>query len=443
MDSVVILGAGLAGLSTAFHLGEKTPWSLYERGAEVGGLAGTIQWENGCSFDYTGHLLHASDPAFTRLLDRLLPGALAEHRRRAAIQSHGVRTPYPFQANTHGLPPDVVAQCLLGFVEARVSEAGHSEDRQAGASMAQWVRRTFGAGFEEQFFRPYNEKLYRTPLEELAADWTTWSIPVPSLEEVVHGAVGTADGQFGYNATFRYPETGGISALPEALARELCRPAELGREVVAVDTAGRTVRFGDGGEAPWRTLVSTLPLDRLLRMLEGAGDWAADTAAGLRAVSVVDVNLAVDRERVLDQNWIYFPEPRFSFYRVGCFTTFAAGVAPAGVSTLYAEVSVPPGETPDLAAVEERVLDDLTAAGILRGRGEVLRSEAVHLDPAYVVHDHHRCAVLETTLRRLAGLGIISTGRYGRWHYGTMQSAVLDGRDAAEQILAGMTGETR
>lgn len=443
MDSVVILGAGLAGLSAAWHLGSKTPWSLFERQREVGGLARTISWEDGCRFDYTGHLLHASDPAFDQLLDRLLPGALATHRRVSAVQSHGIRTPYPFQANTHGLPPEVVTECLLGFAEARAEEARREEITKpgAGASMAHWVDHTFGAGFEKHFFRPYNEKLYRTPLEGLATDWATWSVPVPSLEEVVGGALGTLDSEFGYNATFRYPASGGISALPDALARGLCRPAELGREAVAVDPDRRLVRFDDGGEEPYGTLVSTMPLPHLLGMLRGGEhNWAAEAAGRLRAVSVVDVNLAVDREAVLTENWVYFPEPEFAFYRVGCFSSFATGVAPAGVSTLYAEVSVPPGESPSLPLVQDQVLDGLVRAGILGSRGEVLRSEAVHIDPAYVIHDQQRCGALDEILQRLERMGIISTGRYGRWHYGTMQSAVLDGREAAGRILARETG---
>ena len=444
-DDVVILGAGLAGLSTAWHLGDRAPWALYERGETVGGLAGTVHWDDGCRFDYTGHLLHASDPAFSALLDWLLPGQLAEHRRQAAVHSHGVRTPYPFQAHTHGLPPEVVTECLLGFAEARAEEtiAGTTK-AEPGASMARWVRRTFGAGFEKHFFRPYNEKLYRTPLEELATDWTTWSVPVPRLEEVVSGALGLLDDEgFGYNAAFRYPAAGGIEALPRALARGLVRPPALGREAVAVDVGARTVRFADGGEAGYRTLVSTLPLDRLLRMLHGAGHWAAGAADRLRMVSVVAVNIAVAREDILGRHWVYFPEPRYAFYRVGCFTGFGREVAPPGVSTLYAEVSVPPGETPDLAAVEQQVLDGLVDAGVLKSREEVRRSQALHLDPAYVVHDEFRRTELEGLLQRLERLGIISTGRYGRWHYGTMQSAVLDGREAAQRVLeqAGGNGQ--
>ncbi len=37
---------------------------------------------------------------------------------------------------------------------------------------------------------PYNEKLWRTDLNRLSSDWVEWSIPVPTLEEVVGGAPG-------------------------------------------------------------------------------------------------------------------------------------------------------------------------------------------------------------------------------------------------------------
>jgi hypothetical protein len=37
-----------------------------------------------------------------------------------------VFTRFPYQVNTHGLPADVVAENLLGFVEATVGEGGRA-----------------------------------------------------------------------------------------------------------------------------------------------------------------------------------------------------------------------------------------------------------------------------------------------------------------------------
>ena len=71
---ILIVGAGLAGLSTAFHLSDM-PHRLYERESEVGGLCRSYR-KDGFTFDYTGHLLHFRQPDIKALVERLLAGKL-------------------------------------------------------------------------------------------------------------------------------------------------------------------------------------------------------------------------------------------------------------------------------------------------------------------------------------------------------------------------------
>ena len=60
---------------------------------------------------------HAARRLFARVLDAA-GGGLRTIERRARIFTDGVVTPFPFQANLHGLPPAVVAECLRGFIAA-------------------------------------------------------------------------------------------------------------------------------------------------------------------------------------------------------------------------------------------------------------------------------------------------------------------------------------
>ena len=92
---IVIVGAGLAGLSTAYHL-SSTPYRLYEREEEVGGLCRSYH-KDGFTFDYTGHLLHFRQPEIKALVERLLAGKLQQHSRKSFIYSHRTYTEYPFQ----------------------------------------------------------------------------------------------------------------------------------------------------------------------------------------------------------------------------------------------------------------------------------------------------------------------------------------------------------
>src|SRR2546426_214873 len=273
---VVVLGAGLTGLSAAYHLG--APSVVIESEAEVGGLART-RVKDGFTFDCTGHLLHLKDPRVVALVDAILPDAFSRHERRALIFSKGVYTPYPFQANLHGLPPEVVQECVGAFVEALVRRAAEGEPDPSRLNFRDWTERSFGAGIARHFLVPYNTKLWRTDLDEIECGWVSWSIPRPTLKEVLDGAFGTTVRGLGYNPTFLYPRRGGISVLPEALAR---RGAEgrVNETVTAGHDAGRAGALAGGRTRLHLALRGAIaPARRVLRRRGGDRDRRRGSAA--------------------------------------------------------------------------------------------------------------------------------------------------------------------
>ena len=257
---VLILGGGLAGLSTAYHLGQ-AEWLLVEKNARVGGTAGSVE-KDGFTFDHTGHLLHLHDDYGKKLILDLLRGNVAERRRGAWIYSKGVYTRYPFQANTYGLPDRVVEDCVAGFLKTV-----HRPGKPLGPkpSFKDWCLKQFGEGISRHFMFPYNEKLWRLPLSRLTTEWQGRFVPRPSAAEVLYGALSDQKKFFGYNAEFRYPVRGGIQALPDALAARL--PAErvrTGCAVRSVDLRERVAVVDGLGEVSYRRLVNTMPLVDLL-----------------------------------------------------------------------------------------------------------------------------------------------------------------------------------
>ena len=144
---IVILGGGLAGLSTAYHLGD-LPHVVLEADAVAGGLCRS-RTVDGFVFDYTGHLLHLRDPRAEKLVAELLPEAFRVIERRAAIRTHGATLPFPFQANLHGLPPEIVAECIIGFVEC--GETPIPDD--PAVSFRDWSLAVLGRGISDQISR--------------------------------------------------------------------------------------------------------------------------------------------------------------------------------------------------------------------------------------------------------------------------------------------------
>ncbi len=245
MKNTVIIGGGLAGLSAGYHLAEHEP-AVFEREKEIGGLCRSFT-QDGFTFDCTGHLIHLRNPYTKELVAKLLPDAFHAHERLASIYSKSVTTPYPFQANTYGLPPEVVKECVMGFVESMQEHAGG-----APANFHDWTLRTFGTGIAKHFMLPYNEKFWKQDLRNITSDWVSWSIPKPTLEEVVNGALGLTNKGMGYNPKFIYPKDGGIDCLPRALATSIAR-IHSGQSVERIDPkkkdrparrrAGRRIRF--------------------------------------------------------------------------------------------------------------------------------------------------------------------------------------------------------
>jgi protoporphyrinogen oxidase len=289
----------------------------------------------------------------------------------------------------------------------------------------------FGEGFAHHFFFPYNSKLYRARPEELSLDWVGRYVPKPELEEVIDGALGLHDDDVGYNATFRYPATGGIDLLPRTIADRL-QGLRLEREVEHVHLGDRWLELGDGERLSWTALVSTISLPSLIdRVVDDLPDDVTTARHALRWVRVLNLALGVEGPAPSDQHWLYFPDAEIPFYRVG-FPSNHGKLAPAGCHTISLELSLDPddGDVEELAARAQRAMVE---AGLL-DVGAIRVRRITVLDPAYVVFDHSRreaVALLRTFLRQH---GVTIAGRWAEWKYSAMEDAVLDGMRVARSL---------
>jgi len=325
----------------------------------------------------------------------------------------------------------VVYECVHGFAETLIAQGAPSTDPDL--SFHDWTLETFGPGIAKHFMFPYNEKMWLRGLDDITADWVSWAVPRPTLDEVLKGALGVVNRGMGYNPTFRYPKTGGIHVLPDRLAERVPGVRYL-EEAVAIDTERRTVSTSRGASIPYSAIVNTMPLPLLLARLTPQDPALVQARGRLDWTEIYDLNLGVARPNVSDQHWIYYPGPEYPFYRVGFPSNFSGTVAPSGCSSLYVELAVRRGERRDEGALVSSAIEGLERAGILRRGDEIVAQDLVRIDPAYVLFDRPRRAVLPGVFERLEAMGIQSIGRYGAWTYSYMEAAILDGMKAAGQL---------
>ena len=419
-EGLVILGAGLAGLSAAYYAGPGA--RIFEAAGQAGGACVTDR-EEGYSFDRAGHLLHLRTPEVKGLIRKLLPGKFQVRARDARVHLRDTQVRYPFQANTFGLEPEVKGDCIRRYLEAAVLE------KKSPRNFQEWTQATFGKSISRIFFEPYNHKLWTLPPSELTLEWMGNYVPQPDCSRVIRGAFADIPEGGGYNAQFWYPKTGGIGILGQALTAGISR-LSLNARVISVDPRRRNVDIIGPGRIAWQRLISTLPLPALVAMLEQPPRKILEAAQQLHSNSVVIVNLGVSRPRRHNAHWLYFPEEEYSFYRVG-FPSNYGRMAPRGRSVLSAEVAVKAGTGwEDRKNLARRVCRDLIKAGLLEKKDIIEKEYLQYLPYAYVIYDKNHSAARKLILNYLEARGITSIGRWGGWEYSAMEDAILAGKHA-------------
>jgi len=421
----LILGAGLAGLSTAWFLRDR---AIVAEAAETpGGAARTLSLD-GFHLDCGVHVLYFRDPWTRSWITNEVGIALQEQVRRSAAWLHGREVPFPVQYNLHVLPLRERWRLGTSALVARLMPRA----RRPYRSFADWAEASFGSALTREFLRPYNEKLWGLPLDELGTDWMQDYVPRASARAVLRGLFPGPHGRYGRNSAFWYPKQDGIGTIALALARQL-QTVRYEWHLEALDLDHHRARFRNGSVVSYRHLVNSIPLPELIAAVQNDATGLKEAALVLRATHMAFAHVRLPRPGVgADLHWLYVPEPGVPFYRITFGHNIGPGTCPAGWSALTLEFSNPPS---DRAALERQSKGALLRMGLLQESeavGEVIWDE---LKYGYVTYDRARAAAVGGLLAALRRYDVESIGRYGRWEYANMEDAILQGRAAAQDIL--------
>ncbi|MBU0547646.1 MAG: FAD-dependent oxidoreductase [Candidatus Omnitrophica bacterium] len=425
---IVILGAGLAGLSAAWHLQKKKiECFVFEKDATVGGLCRSKKIK-GFIFDCDGHLLHFRNKYTLQLVRRLLKGNLASHVRSAWINSFGIFSRYPFQANLCFLPMPIAKECLFEFLKASQFQQG-----KAPVGFLKWINASFGKGISRHFMVPYNEKFWTVPLDEMTSAWTDNFIPQPKPSEVIEGFFAENKHRFGYNACFWYPRHAGIGQLPRAFEQQLCNVSKNCR-INAIDLQKRELNVVGKEKVKFDTLISTMPLPELAKIIQPLPGDILGMFRKLRWNSIFNLNLGVEGACQEGRHWVYFPHKETVFFRAGFFHNFSRNIVPCGKSSIYTEVAYSKDRPINRNKIVTMIINDLKACGILGEENKVNVLDINDIKYGYPIYDKYYSQATEAIRGFLLGNNVIVCGRYGSWKYMSMEDAILDGKQAADKI---------
>ena len=433
---IAIVGAGPCGLACARELERlgHSDWRIFEASATAGGHAASVRDEKGFTWDLGGHVVFSHYGEFDALLDEVIGEDAYEHERSSYIHLDGRWIPYPFQNNLRYLAPERVLECLLGLIEA---PGGSAE-----LDFASWIEATFGPGIARAFMRPYNFKVWATPLERMSSTWIAERVSVVDYRRALRNVLFELDDAgWGPNNRFRFPKTGGTGEIYRRLAERLGDRVVFEKEVVAVDPGERLLTFADGTQEEYAALVSTMPVDRLVLTVEGCPTDVREAARALEHTGVYVVGVGYRTPLQSDRSWMYFPEDSTPFYRVTNFAKYSPDNVPGAdtdrFSSFLTETSYSRYKPERPEAVVEAVVEGLGSVGLVAPDAEVVSVHLIDVDYAYPVPTLGRDRALDVIQPWLAARRIFSRGRFGSWRYeiGNMDHAVKMGIDVARWLL--------
>lgn len=432
---ICILGAGLAGLSTAFFLEEKSKkdYLILEKEKKVGGLCRREQI-NGFSFCYGGHLLHFKTKAIKKIVLKVCQNSLRQHQRKALIYLRGKYHPYPFQTHLFGQSPQIVAECLMEFAKVYFQKR-----KEESKNFYQWIINNFGQGIVKYFMLPYNRKLWTVSPHSLTTDWIDRFIPKPDIKQVFMGALSNQPQGKSYNATFWYPKTGTIEKLPQAFAKRLNQKTiQLNSKVIKINTQKKQIIIKQGDKKRvyfYNNLVSSLPLKKLIALIKHPPVKIKKLARRLKHNSVYCINLGLNHFNLPKAHWIYFPEKKYCFYRIILDNNFSSFISPPGQSVICTEVSYSQWKRINKRTITTKVINDLIRVGIIKNKKEVEVKKIMNIKYAYVIYDKNYKKAVANIHSWLLKNQVYSIGRYGKWEYSTMEEAIIQGKKIASKLL--------
>ncbi|MEO1696986.1 MAG: FAD-dependent oxidoreductase [Planctomycetota bacterium] len=438
---IAILGAGISGMALARFLEQggvsRDAITLFEAGSKAGGLCHS-KTVDGFTYDVAGgHILFSKDAhAMQWMKDEAGGDAAFETRdRNTKIRFEDRWVHYPFENGIGDLPKDATYDCLEGYVRAWHERKTTGSD--APADFKNWIRWRFGDGIADHFMDPYNEKIWKRPLEHITSDWVAGRVPDAPVEDVLRAAVGIRTEGYTHQAIFYYPKEGGFQGITDGLARTLEGRVQLNTPVTSV------VKKGEGwavNDEEFDVVVNTIALTYLPKIVDGMPDEVAEACTELEYNGLVTYLIALDRAEHPNLSWIYLPQVKQGpANRVTYMSNYATGNAPEGKTSFLVEITTPGGQPFPGPELEEEMLRGLETAGLLK-RDEVLFTDRSQVNHAYVVFDHGYAKRREVALGWLEENGLNPMGRFGRFEYDNSDQIVIKAREKAKELLPKLLG---
>lgn len=449
---IAIIGAGVSGLSCSYFIGHKK-CLIFEKSFVVGGLAASnfidgVRWENGPHVSFTKNSYIAD------FLEKNIQGAFTSIPVSISNYYYGSWVPHPAQLNLYAIPEPMRTKSLNSFLESQSNIFGES---QGGlANYKEWLNKSFGKVFADNFPAVYTRKYWTVEPEVMALDWIGDRVSPPSRDEVIAGYKKLPTVLKHYVTHVRYPNTGGFFKYFEPMLHgaKVLR----GAKIQSIDLNRKLILLADGNTYTYNKLINTIPLPEFLKLCS-APEEILKASESLRCTSALLVNVTSLKKTEASNtpHWFYVYDNKMLSCRVSRSDLLSKDNAPNNVAAFQVEVYFSkdrplPGSYDEVVKL---VVLELIKMGVI-DKAETTNYKV--LNWANVIFDMNRRGFQNKVLHWLEGYGLvresddlspmtnwsdekkfnstifgdlIMAGRFAQWKYFWTDDCMLRGRQIA------------
>jgi protoporphyrinogen oxidase len=448
--SVVVIGAGPAGLTAAYQLGKAGhPCTVLEGTDVVGGISQTVV-RDGWRFDIGGHRFFTKVAEVEALWHEILPDEdFMQRPRSSRIYYRGKFYDYPLKPvkalRNLGLLEAV--RCGLSFLWVRVRPPKDL------TTLEGYVAANYGWRLYGHFFKTYSEKVWGVPTSQISADWgaqrikgmSLWTAVWEPLRAKLAGRRAKGTQVTSLIEEFQYPKHGPgmMWERCQQLVEEQGSKIIFNAPVTRIAHAGGRATTVEAGGATYEAdhVISSMPFNGLVRAMDPAVPVEVQAAAdGLHFRDFLSVALVVPADKVAwTDNWIYIHAPEVKTMRVQNFGSWSPYMVREGTNVLGLEYTVTEGDEWWTASDEELIEKgkaELESLGLMRA-ADVSAGYVVRMPKAYPVYDPHYQDNVDVLRRWLETHtpNVHPVGRNGMHKYNNQDHSMFTAMLTVENLL--------
>lgn len=432
--TVVVVGAGVAGLVTAHLLAEAgARVVVIEKLGQLGGLARSYVYDD-FVFDVGPHRFHTANPNVKAYLDRILQGAGVAFPRLSEVHFRDKYYRWPLRPqNLTQLPPEIA-------VKAFVDLSLNSFKKYDTSTFEGYVLNQYGRTLFDNFFKDYSIKFLGIHPRDTHSDWAKVGINRAIIDEKLqmHNLAQLAKTTLlqaqKTEIDFLYPK-GGLHRTWAIVAERIL---ELGGRILLGEGArleggnGRIEAVWAAGERiPVSTVVWTAPITLAMKQL-------GQPEPKLDYLGLLLYNVLVRGEAVRPYQWCYYGDKSIVFSRISIPKYFSDDTCPPGHHGLCVEVTCREGDarwqSPE--ALTDWVVEDLLRTKTLPDRSSILDIRIERIANSYPIYHKHYPGELENARRTLAGWkNLHLAGRTGMFWYNNMDHSMENAMQLTKRLL--------